>query len=384
MKLILLTLLILSISFLSLQAKDAKKLSARQLYDIEVKEIEKRQGNNNITSQHIERRMQSLNSGKKWRRMKIWFDMTELNKQNKDPKRVAFYKKVFEIVGKWWEEAVWINDDHMKTIEEVKSAMDAGYVTDFHVTHGHWKDYDLLIHSKMAPTDGGTLAWAGPLYRHPTTQRPVTGTAAVCWFGDKNFRKASDSINRAVGTMIHEFGHVMAFISMLQYHKHYTQFDKTVKSWMWTGPETRKRASAYYKCDSSHMKGIALQTMAGNVPGAHWSEDTMNDELMTPFSGEEPEKVSPMMLGLVEDTKWYKANYRMVEAYNYKKGVASSCLQDKNLCAKDRACKIGADGIITGDFKGIGYCEKDDKGCAREVKYGNRDIGKPAAWGNKY
>ena len=156
--------------------------------------------------------MQSLNSGKKWRRMKIWFDMTELNKQNKDPKRVAFYKKVFEIVGKWWEEAVWINDDHMKTIEEVKSAMDTGYVPDFHVTHGHWKDYDLLIHSKMAPTDGGTLAWAGPLYRHPTTQRPVTGTAAVCWFGDKNFRKASDSINRAVGIIIHEFGHLMAFI----------------------------------------------------------------------------------------------------------------------------------------------------------------------------
>ena len=39
MKLILLTLLILSISFLSLQAKDAKKLSARQLYDIEVKNL---------------------------------------------------------------------------------------------------------------------------------------------------------------------------------------------------------------------------------------------------------------------------------------------------------------------------------------------------------
>jgi len=184
--------------------------------------------------------------------------------------------------------------------------------------------------------------------------------------------------------MIHEFGHVMAFISFLKYHKHYTVFDKSVKSWMWTGPQTRKRAETYYGCNSDQMKGIALQTMGGNVPGAHWSEDTMNDELMTPFSGEEPEKVSPMMLGLVEDTKWYKANYRMVETYDYKKGNVDGCKQDKHLCAKDRACKVGTSGEITSDFKGVGYCEKDDKGCPREVKYGNRDVTKPAGWGNNY
>jgi hypothetical protein len=237
--------------------------------------IEKKQGMTTITKNHIRRRLQSFQNGE-FRRPKIYFDLRKLNKQN--PKRKDFYAKVFKIVGQWWEQAVWINDSIKKKNELIEQAVDAKYITKPEGKKKDWKKYDLYVEVKMAPTDGGTLAWAGPLYRHPVSQRPLTGDCGITQFGDQNFLAASDSVNRAVGTIIHEFGHVMAYISYGDIQKHYTKWDKKLNSWVWTGPVARRHAADYYGCSANDIKGILLQTMQDGSVGAHISEPIFSDE----------------------------------------------------------------------------------------------------------
>jgi len=171
---------------------------------------------------------------------------------------------------------------------------------------------------------------------------------------------------------------VMAFISMQEYHKHFVNYDQNLKAFLWTGLQVRERAAKFYGCTLEQSKGIAIQNMNGK-PGAHWMEATMHDELMTPYSGKEPEKVSPMLLAFMEDSFWYKADYSYVENYTYNKGDKRACEQ-KALCPAVPRCKIGTSNFITSDYKGMGYCEKDDNGCAKEVKYSNMDITQPKSW----
>lgn len=355
---------------------------SRAEHETERRAIDIKQGNAVITQDHMKRRLDVQQSANKWRRMKIWFDLTQLNKDNK--KSAKFYKKVFEIVGQWWEQAVWIKDDKAKAIQTFQELYDQKKLPDYHFPENpdEWREYDLLVHTHMAPTDGLTFAWAGPLYRHPDNQRPITGEAAICWFGDNNFHTSNDAVNRAVGTMIHEFGHVMAFIGMDTFHPHFVNFDKDLNSFLWTGVQVRERAHHFYGCKLEKMKGLALETN-GKVPGAHWNESTMDDELMTPEAGDEPEKVSPMMMAFMEDTFWYKSDYRMVENYQHNADKKSACLQ-KKLCPKIPACKLGTDHFVTSDYRGIGYCEKDDSGCANEVKYTDQNTSQPLNWGKSY
>jgi hypothetical protein len=336
--------------------------------------VEKSQGFHVMTKQHLRRRLKSFQTGK-WRRPKIYFDLRKLNTEN--PSRAAFYKKVFLIVKAFWEQAVWINDSVSEKDNLIQQIVEQKLIPQ---PQGKgWKKYDLYVTVHMAPTDGGTLAWAGPLYRHPKSQRPITGDCGITKFGDKNMLDASDSVNRAAGTMIHEFGHVMAYISYNEYHKHYTHWSTSRQSWEWTGPVTKRNAAKYYGCSASEMHGILLQTMADKTVGGHVSEPIFSDELMTPFSGSEPEKVSPIMLGMAEDTKWYKADYSMVENYDYMKDHPAQCKQDQ-MCPKDRSCSIGDTDFVTADYRGIGYCQEDQYKCPREKKYGNRDTAKAYKW----
>jgi len=72
---------------------------------------------------------------------------------------------------------------------------------------------------------------------------------------------------------------------------------------------------------------------------------------LTPYAGDEPEKVSPMLLAFMEDTFWYKADYSYVENYTYNKGNKQACSQ-KVLCPKIPKCKDGAKNFVTSDYKG--------------------------------
>ena len=368
--------------------EDMMPLTPRQHLAEKMTEVRRLQGKSIITDSHIARRLQStISNGNKWRRMKIWFDLTDTFKQN--PKRKAFYKKVYAIVGKWWESAVWINDSKSGYLAQIEKGMaikgdDTRYkIPDMHITEGTYKDYDLLVTTNMQPDDGGTLAFAGPQWRHPDTDRPITGEASVCWFGDKNFYEADDAVNAAVATIVHEFGHVMAFISFKDFHKHFTNYSEDIKKWMWTGDLVRKSAANFYGCTVKQMKGMALETFSKTTEGAHWLESTTDDELMSPVGGEEPEKVSPMMMAFLEDTNWYKSDYSVVENYMFHVMDPGHCSQ-KAKCPEKKICKLGEEDFVTGDFKGLGKCDKDDNGCPSEVKWSNRNVFRPAGWNRKY
>lgn len=151
--------------------------------------------------------------------------------------------------------------------------------------------------------------------------------------------------------------------------------DYSLSSMTWTGPIALEKARSYYGCSS--LKGIPLQTKPGNQVGGHWSETFFSDELMTPTSGAESEKVSPMTLALCEDTGWYKANYNFSENFTYMKGTGCEL---KQRCPNPPICRIGARSFITSDFKGVGYCKEDTRGCAQEVKFSNRDCMKADGW----
>lgn len=347
------------------------------------------QGNTSMTDDHLTRRVQSLNNKQmKWRKIKIYFDLTKLNSDLREHwkgnsrvyrAKKAFYKKVFNVTRSWWEQAVWIKDDHRVATKEIKDQIDAGNIDPFHFQKGKGiADYDMLIHAHMTPNDGGTLAWAGPLYRHPDNQRPITGEAAVCYFGDKNFFAGSDRLNRAIGTIVHEFGHALAFIQLQEFHGHYTAWNPKRKTWVWSGPTAVKNYNTYLDCDTAtdghRAPHLNLQMMSRTEAGAHWQEVAFADELMTPFAGQDPETLSPMTLGLIEDTKWYKANYRMTENYHHNFKNNKFCHQKQlTACPDPPVCAPNTDGFVTSDFKGIGYCERDESNCWKETKYSNRD-----------
>lgn len=137
----------------------------------------------------------------------------------------------------------------------------------------------------------------------------------------------------------------------------------------------------FYNCSKSKFKGMPIETFQGGVIGAHWSEVHVNDELMSPISGEIAEKVSPMTMALFEDTNWYKANWQFVEHFTFRKGEGCAMLYS---CPSTPACETGGDDFIISDFKGVGYCSSDSNDCAREVMYTNRNCMKPAGWGDRF
>ena len=102
-------ILILSTACLALRKKRALQAGTHAEHLEQRRLAEQRQGNIVVTDEHIKRRLASVTSPNRWRRMKIWFDLTQLKKQN--PSYANFYQKVFDLTGKWWESAVWIKDD---------------------------------------------------------------------------------------------------------------------------------------------------------------------------------------------------------------------------------------------------------------------------------
>lgn len=188
--------------------------------------------------------------------------------------------------------------------------------------------------------------------------------------------RAEDSVNRGVGTIIHEFGHVIAFISFSQVQSRYVAIDRNLNAYVWTGPKVMEKAKEYYGCRGS-MKGVPLQNNNGSV-GGHWDESHLSNELMTPTTGSEAEMVSGMTLALCEDTGWYKADYSYVE--NFKYGENQGCTYAAK-CPSPQICSPGTSGFVTSDKRGVGYCRSDSRNCAQEFKYSNRNCNNGSSWG---
>ena len=78
--------------------------------------------------------------------------------------------------------------------------------------------YDLLVNVRWGEMAGNksALARAGPLQRHPDSQRPITGIVGVEKYGSdgwENYTDRKQAFKSAMNAMIHEFGHIIAFFS---------------------------------------------------------------------------------------------------------------------------------------------------------------------------
>ena len=357
-------------------------------FQLEMEAQEERQGLGQITEQHLQKREQVAQSGE-WRPMKIYFDLTALYsglQENGLSHRSDFYKKVFDITGKWWESALSVNDDRSKIFSQVNGYVNASWASQqpdylgFSFGDIDTSAYDIFIKINFGSNKGSnTLAYAGPYIRHPDSQRPISGAAFLTPFGDGVFQKKASPMTYAVSVMIHEFGHIFAFIGFRKYHPSYVGVANN--KYVWKGPKTVAMAKEYYGCDS--IVGVPLQNKNGQV-GGHWDETMLDNELMTPVASNDGNRLSGLSLALCEDTKWYKADYTRSEHFTF--GKASGCsMSAGNACPEPAPCKSGSRGFVTSDFQGVGYCSSDwQTGCVKERKYSNRNCNDASGWGNWY
>merc|ERR1740139_1840564 len=352
-------------------------------------EIDAAQGMSVITDHHLLQREQSASNGT-YRPLKIFFDLSNLkaglNKAGLS-NRIAFYEKVFEATGKWWESVLSVNDDRSQVYPKLKQMVDSycakeKYLEYFDFTFdGKQSQYDMFIKINLGTDSGNVLAYAGPFARHPTTQRPISGAAFITKFGDKMTQQNSKPFMYSTDTMIHEFGHIFGFIAWDQYQKQHlgTANGKII----WKGPKTLALARKYYNCAT--LEGVPLQSKNGRV-GGHFNEDIMADELMTPYAEQNGGRASELTISLLEDTKWYKGDYTRAEHWTYLKGQGCSAVSG-TACPSPSPCKAGTKNFITSDFKGVGLCTANQQGCTKEIKYSNRNCENSKIWNanfNKY
>ena len=325
------------------------------------------QGFSTITKKHLASRELSRATGP-WRPLNIYFDLRPLNAKLivlKKASLIPFYEKVFEATGAWWKNALKVNDDRSSITDEVIGGWE--YFDQWVAPKAlDMTQYDLLVKVQWADDRiTPTLAWAGPEYRHTVTQRPISGILGVVKYGSDLWENNTDkkkAFQGATETMIHEFGHIIAFTSWGTYQEKnlLTVPGADGKNqYYWTGPKAMEVAKNYYKC-SGDFKGLPLEVYADGKIGDHWQEAWFGAEGMTPFVGQEPDLFSAMTLALCEDSGWYQVDYGMAE--NYEIGKGAGC--EKKDCSK-QACDPQTDfGEILGPKRTVlGYCSKDANGC---------------------
>jgi len=319
-----------------------------------IEEFDKAQGFDVITDDQLKQRHELAETGN-YRQMKIFFDLKHLN-DGLDKlglgDRKAFYKKVFDITGKWWENALSVNDDKAKIWPRVK------LYKDYFVPKGRYEsyldittegrntgDYDIFIKVNMGDSKQGAtvLAYAGPFVRHPDSQRPISGAAFLTPYGDKVNKGHATPVAYATSVMIHEFGHIFGFTSWERAMKHHIGVENNKH--IWKGPKVLALAKEFYGC--STMKGVPLQTQNGRV-GAHWNEEVLFNELMTPMAQSSGNRLSAFSLALLEDTAWYKADYTRSEHWTHLKGQGCAFITG-GTCPKPQPCVSDSSGFITSD-----------------------------------
>jgi hypothetical protein len=157
--------------------------------------IEASQGFTTITEKHLASRELSRTTGP-YRPLNIYFDLRPLNTKLTEIGKaslIPFYEKVFIATGAWWRDAVKINDQESIAGPTVQEAWESWYNW---VAPAGFKstDYDLMVKVEWADQAGNqsTLAWAGPSYRHPTSQRPISGVLGVEKYGSDLWEKKTD------------------------------------------------------------------------------------------------------------------------------------------------------------------------------------------------
>jgi subtilase family serine protease len=162
---------------------------------------------------------------------------------------------------------------------------------------------DLLIHASVVSIDGvgGILGQAGP-------DQFRSGSAGLPYHGIMRFDAADMAAMAANGTLlsviIHEMGHVLGLGTL------WSSFGLRSGSQYIGGGAV----NAYHQLGGSGF--IPLETTGGSGTAlVHWSDATFGSELMTGFISSNPNPLSIMSVGSLQDLG-YRVNYAAADAYS--------------------------------------------------------------------
>ena len=192
-----------------------------------------------------------------------------------------------------------------------------------------------------------------PELRHPDSQRPITGSFWITKYGNDYFKESSNSTNNAIETILHEIMHVLAFYQFDKFQNENISYEEDEQLWIWKGVKVRTVGSQYYNCQMGNFKGIPLQTDKNGNVGAHWSEAHLGNEIMSPMSDSNSLRISVFTLALLEDSKWYKVDYKKAENFVFKKNTGCSLVVK---CPAHPICKSGSNNFVTSNYRAIGNC----------------------------
>lgn len=148
-------------------------------------------------------------------------------RSNGNQNRIPFYKKVLEVTKAYWEKTAEVNDDRAQVASTVQG-FKARYPKELGFADIDLSNYDLVVRVFLQENSGNVLASAAPFWRNYISQRPISGTVHITMHGDEFWKKAKDSVNRAAAALIHEFGHLMGYISFSKYHSEKLKYKEDI------------------------------------------------------------------------------------------------------------------------------------------------------------
>lgn len=253
-----------------------------------------------------------------------------------------------------------------------------------------------------------TLAYAATCQQESSFDRPVVGFINIC--PDKvTARELRTGYGEVLATIKHEIFHALGFSpSLFAFFRNSNgapltprlgsglpTYDSSLKRYQWSTetvsvikrsdwqtlsgkvshtvhllvtPKVREEVQKHFNC--STLEGAELENQGGEgTMLAHWEKRLFENEGMTGIFTQDS-VFSRLTLALMEDTGWYKVNYRMAEPLQWGKNLG--CLFAKNSCGawikvhKDAGQSIAPFCDITESFsKGRTGCSVDGRSVAK-------------------
>ncbi|CCW71261.1 unnamed protein product [Phytomonas sp. Hart1] len=188
---------------------------------------------------------------------------------------------------------------------------------------------DFVLYIAPGPIKGNILAWA-LLCQVDDDDRPLVGVTNTGSIDPTN-------IIDSTRTLTHEISHALGFDVDFFIHK---EMVNTVSvrnkppSYVLSSPKVVEVARIHHGC--STMQYVELEDVGGMSAGSHWKMRNAKDELMAPVNGSN--FYTAITIAAMEDTGYYKGNYRNAE--NMVWGKNAACLLfDKN-CVRNGVSQV--------------------------------------------
>jgi hypothetical protein len=253
--------------------------------------------------------------GWNWRPLRIFFSLAPFHKgliAAGKASRIQFYNNVFEATKAWYAKSLKVRDRQvtatgkpiMSTMIDHSKKTSEKPEDDIDMNGQDPNNFDLIAEVSYFPNglpgaNPNVLAWAAPVYRHECTGRAIAGVVGINGFGDSTWSYGEMAMNQAMSVIIHEFAHIIGFLGWEEYQWNNIAQDPVV-GWKWVGPKVLERARAHWQCKAGQvLDGVPLEVEEKDGKksiGAHWAEEQLGTEAMTPIVGGDPDIISNLSL----------------------------------------------------------------------------------------